>query len=180
MLEAATAARPATGRRSLRKSIDLSVVIPTRNEAESVPPLVAELVRALGNGVRAELIFVDDSDDETPTVVLTAARTAGSAMPIRICHRPVGSREGGLGGAVKRGFEEASGRFVAVMDADLQHPPDLLPALIAKAQSEQVDVVVATRFVDGGTTGKFGCHAASYPAVPPCSRSCCFLAGSRR
>jgi dolichol-phosphate mannosyltransferase len=57
---------------------------------------------------------------------------------------------------VKRGFERATGEFVAVMDADLQHPPALLPVLLETARRETADVVVASRFAAGGGTGEFG------------------------
>jgi len=132
---------------------ELSVVVPTRNEAESVGPFVAALEEVLSRA-DAEVLFVDDSSDETPRVVEALARQA--TIRVRLCHRPVAERRGGLGGAVAVGFAVAQGRFVAVMDADLQHPPSLLRSLLAAAVVEDADVVVASRFVGHGSVGEFG------------------------
>jgi dolichol-phosphate mannosyltransferase len=122
----------------------VSVVVPTRNEALNVAPLVARVAGALGpRHPRWELVFVDDSDDATPQAVLAAAR---DGYPVRLLHRAPEVRWGGLGGAVSDGFRVAQGEVIAVMDADLQHPPEVLPALFARAQSSQVDLVVGDRF----------------------------------
>jgi dolichol-phosphate mannosyltransferase len=125
----------------------LSVVVPTRNEAINVGPLAARLQAALsGTAGGWELIFVDDSDDNTPEVVGRLADAVGAGSPVRLVHRPRGMRSGGLGGAVSDGFAIARGRVVAVMDADLQHPPEVLPALIAPVLSGEADLVAGSRY----------------------------------
>jgi dolichol-phosphate mannosyltransferase len=128
-----------------------SIVVPTRNEAPNIPVLVGRLKRsldALSGGW--ELIFVDDSDDNTPEVVRDLAR---SDARVRLLHRARGARPGGLGGAVQEGFALARGHVIAVMDADLQHPPEVLPALLAPAVSGEAELVAASRYCEDGGTG---------------------------
>jgi dolichol-phosphate mannosyltransferase len=124
----------------------LSVIVPTRDEADNIRPLLARLEEAL-TGIDAEVLIVDDSDDATPEVAGQAARV--SALPIRVHARPPEQRLGGLGGAVLAGLSEALGPVCAVMDADLQHPPELLRTLW-RASHTGVDFVVASRYLDGG------------------------------
>jgi hypothetical protein len=137
----------------------LTVVVPTRNEAGNVGPLVERLTAALGE-VDAEVVFVDDSDDDTP---LEIAAIAGSASPGRITllHREPGQRTGGLGGAVVAGLRVARGRFVCVIDGDMQHPPETVPMLLERANAaDHPDLVVATRYAKGGESGLSPLRAA--------------------
>jgi dolichol-phosphate mannosyltransferase len=161
------AARPCT----------LSVVVPTRNEALNVGPLAARLQAALSQTAGGwELIFVDDSDDNTPEVVGRLADALGMGSPVRLVHRPRGMRSGGLGGAVSDGFAIARGRVVAVMDADLQHPPEVLPALIAPVLSGEADLVAGSRYgwagADAGLSSPWrhlvsgGCRWLVHLSVP--------------
>ncbi len=124
----------------------LSVIAPTRNEADNIAPLVARLEHVLPDG--SEIIFVDDSDDETPAMVESVALR--SRYPIRLIHRPPGQRAGGLGGAVVAGLRAARSAWACVMDADLQHPPELIPRLLAQARLTQADLVIASRYCDEG------------------------------
>lgn len=127
--------------------MELSVVIPTYNEAPNVSELVTRIEKALA-GTTAEILFVDDSTDETPDVVLRVA--SEHTIPVRLLHRdePVG----GLSGAVIAGLREAQGEWAVVMDGDLQHRPETLPSVLAKGKSTGADVVVASRHVDGGSS----------------------------
>ncbi len=124
----------------------MSVVTPTRNEADSVPELLRRLHRSCD--VPIEVLFVDDSDDETPRIVEEIS-TSGQFDPlvIRLVHRPPGERAGGLGGAVCEGLRRAGGTWVCVMDADLQHPPETTRDLLAKGIESDADLVVASRFL---------------------------------
>lgn len=133
--------------RSQRRSpIELSLIVPTYNEA----PNVAELVRricAAADGIDAEIVFVDDSTDATPDVV---REVAGSApLPVRLIHRD--RRVGGLGGAVLEGFAEAAADACLVIDGDLQHPPEKIPEMWRRFSRGDVDVVIASRYAGGGT-----------------------------
>ncbi|MBN9182636.1 MAG: glycosyltransferase, partial [Microbacterium sp.] len=126
--------------------MQLSIVVPTYNES----PNVAELVRRVGlavQGIDAEMIFVDDSTDDTPDEVRRAAVTA--TLPVRVIHRedPVG----GLGGAVIEGFAAAESDVCVVMDGDLQHPPADIPELYRRYRAGDVDLVVASRYTDDGS-----------------------------
>jgi dolichol-phosphate mannosyltransferase len=129
------------------RACTLSVVVPTRNEALNVGPLAVRLQSALSHTAGGwELIFVDDSDDTTPEVLARLADEVGVGSAVRLLHRPRGMRSGGLGGAVRDGFAIARGRVVAVMDADLQHPPEVLPALIVPVLSGEADLVAGSRY----------------------------------
>jgi dolichol-phosphate mannosyltransferase len=125
----------------------VSIIVPTRDEAECVEPLVERLVESL-EGIPAEIIFADDSSDHTPSIVEKVADT--SSVPILCLHRAAGERVGGLGGAVVAGLRLASGEVAVVMDGDLQHPPEYIPQMVAALQSQAVDLVVGSRYSDGG------------------------------
>ncbi|MGO8686651.1 MAG: glycosyltransferase [Candidatus Dormibacteria bacterium] len=126
----------------------LSVVIPTRNEAESLDALWARLHAAL-DGIDAEVCFVDDSDDSTPARLTEL----GAGHPeVRSLLRQGAERSGGLSTAVVAGLHMARGDLVCVMDADLQHPPELIPEMLA-AVERGADLVVASRYVSGGSAG---------------------------
>ncbi|HEU5324018.1 MAG TPA: glycosyltransferase family 2 protein, partial [Methylomirabilota bacterium] len=124
----------------------ISVVIPTYNERHNVAPLVARLERSLA-GIAAEVIFVDDSDDGTEGEILRQH----TSLPLRVIHRTPRERQGGLSTAVLRGVEVATGRYVCVMDGDLQHPPETIPQLYARAEAARADIVIASRNVAGGS-----------------------------
>jgi dolichol-phosphate mannosyltransferase len=127
--------------------MDLTIVVPTRNEKDSVGELINRTQRALDpTGMTFEILFVDDSDDATPEAVRD---TRDAGRPVRLLHRAAGEREGGLAGAVRMGLDDADeSQLLAVMDGDLQHPPEVLPELVDAARN--ADVVVASRFVAGG------------------------------
>lgn len=125
----------------------VTVVIPTRNEAPNVRPLLERLAPALPAG-DAEILFVDDSDDDTPEVIAGLGDHAG--VPVRLIHREPGKRAAGLSGAVLAGLRRARGRWVVVMDGDLQHPPELAPKLAEVGAAREVDLVIASRYVGSG------------------------------
>lgn len=121
---------------------DISVVLPAHDEAGNIAPIAAALERVLKAFGRYEIIFVDDgSSDGT----LTAIRTAAAGNPsIRYLSftRNFGHQE-----ALRAGLRHARGHAVIVMDADFEHPPELIPQLVA-AWREGAKVV-ATRRDDG-------------------------------
>ncbi|GIE31784.1 dolichol monophosphate mannose synthase [Actinoplanes italicus] len=134
--------RPAPG--TLRQSL----IVPTYNERDNVPALLARLAAALPHD-DTEIVFVDDSTDGTPEVI--EALAADYPIAITVHHRENGA--GGLGGAVVEGMRIARGEWIVVMDADLQHPPEIVPDLIAAGLRDGADLVVGSRYAHGGNTG---------------------------
>ncbi|MEO0977134.1 MAG: glycosyltransferase family 2 protein [Pseudomonadota bacterium] len=127
---------------------ELSVVLPSFNEAENIPPLIDLLNKAL-SGVAWEAIVVDDNSPDGTTEV---ARALAAADPrVRVIRR-IGRR--GLSGACIEGILSSSAPFVAVMDADLQHDETLLPKMLEAIKTDGTDLVVASRKVEGGTVGE--------------------------
>lgn len=126
----------------------LSIIVPTRNEQGNIAALARRVSLALAT-VSYEIIFVDDSDDATPDAI----RQARANDPrVRLLHRVPGeARVGGLATAVVAGLQAAQGALLAVIDADLQHPPETLASLVAAAQD--ADIVVASRYIPGGSPG---------------------------
>jgi dolichol-phosphate mannosyltransferase len=132
-------------------TIPITVIVPTRNESLNIKALVDRLEAVLCD-LDARVLFVDDSTDNTPAVIRDTARE--SSLPIELVHRS--GRQGGLGGAVVAGFGDAATDWCLVMDGDLQHPPELIPVMLAAAAvdvDDDVDVVVASRYVRGGSSG---------------------------
>jgi dolichol-phosphate mannosyltransferase len=125
----------------------ISLVIPTFNEAANIAELLNRLASAIPEHLSSEVIFVDDSVDDTPEVIIEAARSC--RLGVSVLHRDI--PQGGLGGAVAMGLREASAPWIVVMDADLQHPPALVPALVTAGQRAGADLVVATRYAGGGS-----------------------------
>ena len=124
---------------------DLSIVVPTFNEKVNVAKLVERVAAAL-EGVAWEMIFVDDdSPDGTARVVKEIARDDQRVRCIRRVNRR------GLSGACVEGILSSSAPVVAVMDADLQHDETILPRMYDRMRSGEVDLVVGSRYVDGGS-----------------------------
>ncbi len=124
--------------------VELTVIVPTRNESANVAPLLDRLGRALAGRTFA-VLFVDDSSDDTAAVI---EREAGiRPFGVSVIARPE-ERRNGLSGAVAEGMEAAGGRWLCVIDADLQHPPEIIPHLLDQANRTGADVVVASRLAD--------------------------------
>ena len=121
----------------------LSVVVPMFNEADNAVPLVDELLRVLGNVhsefTKFEIVLVDDgSDDATWLQISALVDRHIEVKGIRL------ARNFGHQHALLAGLEAANGDAVVTMDADLQHPPELIPEMIAK-WSEGIDIVHTER-----------------------------------
>lgn len=127
-----------------------SIVVPVMNEAANILPLIERIKRALVP-YPVEVIFVDDSRDTLSVEIVEEARAIynDAAFDVRIFHRTGDDRWGGLSGAVADGMDLARASHVLVMDGDLQHPPETIPAMLAKAQ--EYDMVVASRYRKGGS-----------------------------
>lgn len=128
----------------------LSVIVPTYNERENANELIHRTLAAFDKMTEpAELLIMDDdSPDGTSAAMAQAAASEPSGERVRVITRRT---DKGLAKAVTDGFESASGDVLAVMDADLSHPPELLPAMLA-AIRDGADVALASRYVPGGGT----------------------------
>jgi dolichol-phosphate mannosyltransferase len=126
----------------------LTLVIPTRNEADNVPRLVRDLKESL-LGVDYRVVFVDDSTDHTPEVIRSLREEDDRIVLI---HREGSERDGGLSTAVTTGMDAAASEseYICVMDADLQHPPEKVREMLELARRSGADVVVASRYARGG------------------------------
>ncbi|HYE17477.1 MAG TPA: polyprenol monophosphomannose synthase [Tepidisphaeraceae bacterium] len=123
----------------------LSIIVPTLNEAANLPELVRRIAAAVGS-TRHEILIVDDqSTDDTAAVCATLART----HPVTLISR---QPKDGLSGAVLEGLARARGEYLLVMDADLQHPPEKIPDLLAPLEQDRADFVIGSRYVPGATT----------------------------
>jgi dolichol-phosphate mannosyltransferase len=128
---------------------ELTIVVPTFNERDNIRPLLELIARAL-DGDNYEVVFVDDdSRDGTLPELQAVARTDPK---VRYIHR-IGRR--GLSSAVVEGMLSSSAPYLAVIDADLQHDETLLPDMLAVLRGGEADVVVGSRYVEGGGMGEW-------------------------
>jgi len=126
---------------------EITVVVPAFRERENIPRLLQALDKALAGLDWETIVVVDDAEDGSEDVV----RERAQRDPRVRCIQRIGRR--GLASACIEGMLASSAPYLAVMDADLQHDETLLPQLLAKAQREQADVAVASRYMAGGSTG---------------------------
>ncbi len=128
-------------------AIELTVVVPTFNEAGNVALLI-ERVAAVLAGVAWEVVFVDDdSPDGTADIAREIARRD---RRVRVIRR-LGRR--GLSTACVEGVMSSAAPYFAVMDGDLQHDDSMLAAMLATLKAERLDIVVGSRYVSGGDSG---------------------------
>jgi dolichol-phosphate mannosyltransferase len=125
----------------------ISLVVPTYNERERL----GELVRAIFDvyahaSIDGELVIVDDNSPDGTGAV---ADELASSHDIRVLHRP---GKLGLGTAVIDGFNAAAAPVLGVIDADLSHPPALVPEMLRLVLDTGADLVIGSRYVPGGGT----------------------------
>ena len=120
----------------------ISVIVPTYNEADSLPVLVERMGAAM-SGHTWELVVVDDG---SPDGTAEVANRLSAQHPVWVVRR---AGKAGLASAVIAGFKESRGDVLVVMDADLSHPPEAVPALV-KAIDDGADLAVGSRYVSGG------------------------------
>ncbi|MEM2025655.1 MAG: polyprenol monophosphomannose synthase [Desulfurococcaceae archaeon] len=121
--------------------IEVSIILPTYNERENIARLVESINRHM-NSSKFEIIVVDDnSPDGTADIAMELSRL----YPVKVIKR---SGKLGLTSAIHEGISTARGKIVVVMDADLQHPPHLIPKLTSRVG--ECDIVIASRYISGG------------------------------
>ena len=137
----------------------LSVVVPTFNERDNVTVLYRRLEATL-KGIPWEVVFVDDnSPDGTWEVVRGLAQQDSRVR----CIRRIGRR--GLSGACIEGILASSAPYAVVIDADLQHDETQLPKMVALLQSGAAELVVGSRYIEGGSADSFNKQRAGASAL---------------
>jgi len=135
--------------RAANSGVELSVIVPTFNEASNVAEMVRRLETCLA-GIAWEVIFVDDnSPDSTAEVV----RGIAAQHPQVRCLQRLGRR--GLSSACIEGFLSSSAAYVAVIDGDGQHDETILPDMLRALRGGALDIVVGSRYVSGGGIGNW-------------------------
>jgi dolichol-phosphate mannosyltransferase len=133
-------------------SKSLSVIVPTYNESKNIIGILDSLRKhLLPIGIDTEIIVVDDnSPDGTGNIVEEYAKNSKeeNAQSVQIIHRKT---ERGLSSAILAGIKYAKGDSVVVMDSDFSHPPQTIPKMIEELQKSECDIVVASRYVNGGS-----------------------------
>jgi dolichol-phosphate mannosyltransferase len=138
-----------TDKESVGSSLELTVVVPTLNEAGNIEPLLAKLSVALAE-IQWEAIFVDDgSTDGTPELL---TKIAQADRRVRLIRR-IGRR--GLASAVTEGALASTTPVVAVIDADLQHDEKILPELYRAIAEGDHELAIGTRYAGNGSTGEW-------------------------
>jgi dolichol-phosphate mannosyltransferase len=140
--------------------LTLSIVIPTYNEAENILNLIYEITQTFPRTLAGEIIVVDDdSADNTGEIVekyITSNQLSNKAfetsprdnVSVKVIHQ---ENKKGLIPAIIRGVESSVGDMILVMDADFSHPPEAIPRIIDELTEEPNCIVVASRYVDGGS-----------------------------
>ena len=164
VLHAGRVQEPAIARRGVHRGVvELSIIVPTFNEAGNIVELLRRIDTCLAEASWEVLVVDDDSPDGTADIVSDLGRRDGRIR----CLRRVGRR--GLSGACLEGMALAHGKYLAIMDADLQHDERLLPAMLQSLATGGVDLVVGSRYVDGG------CMEAWNPVRRAMSRAATFV-----
>ncbi len=132
----------------------LTIIIPTLNEVDNVGPLITKLEQVLRSVSWSVLFVDDDSTDGTYDLLRTLAYDRPHIQAIR----RIGRR--GLSSACIEGMGTANSAYIAVMDADLQHDEHLLQPMLALMEGGGLDLVAASRFLRGGSTGPLSARRA--------------------
>lgn len=126
-----------------------SIIVPTYMEQPNIRPLVERVFSSMSAaGIGAELIIVDDDSKDGTEETVTQLQ---SHHPVRIIAR---REERGLSRAVLAGFAVARHDRFVVLDGDLQHPPEMIPALLAHLEEDDCDFVIGTRYGAGGSVAE--------------------------
>ena len=125
---------------------EVSIVVPTYREADNLPELVSRIASTTNaHRIDYEIIIVDDDSNDGTVAVCDALRDSANVRLV------VRKQDRGLSSAVLHGINLATGEVVVVMDADLSHPPEVLPQLIDSIQ-QGAEMVIGSRYVHGGET----------------------------
>jgi len=131
----------------------LTIILPTFNESSNIMPILEAIEVSLINFSHDyEIIFVDDSSDDTTEVIKDSMKIY---TRVRLLHREKKDRTG-LATAFVSAFKKAKGEYILCMDSDLQHPPEEIKNMFQKAIDDASDIVVASRYIKGGSAEGLG------------------------
>ena len=128
----------------------ISIIIPTYNESQNIVKILKSIKENLPTNIISQTIVVDDnSPDGTGKIVEEYLKDFKKIADhtIEIIHRKA---KDGLGSAILKGIQQASGDTIVVMDCDFSHPPQIIPKLIESIKKYQYDIAVASRYIKGG------------------------------
>jgi dolichol-phosphate mannosyltransferase len=131
--------------------VNLSIILPTFNEADNIVNVIGSLRKNLPEGLTTEILVVDDnSPDNTGRIAEEYGKhlCKDLTFSVKVIHRKTKT---GLSSAIVRGMHSAKGETIVVMDSDFSHPPEAIRKMIEKLQSAECDIVVASRYVRGGS-----------------------------
>jgi dolichol-phosphate mannosyltransferase len=149
-----------------RSEVQLTVVLPTLNEAGNIGPLLDRLAGEL-RGLGIQIVVVDDGSTDG-----TVQEIHDADSEVDLIRR---DGDAGLATAVLAGMEAAEGRYVVVMDSDGQHPAETIPRLFERAEQTDADLVLGSRYVERGSDGGLnslrkvvssGAQGIAYAALP--------------
>jgi dolichol-phosphate mannosyltransferase len=130
------------------KNKTITIVVPTYNERDNIRQLVERIHQVL-SGYDYDILFIDDSSNDGTAEL---ASSLSPRYPITVIVR---KNKKGLASAVVDGLEYARSQIIGVMDADLQHPPEILDNLLKQIQSGS-NIAIASRYVEGGSCQGWG------------------------
>src|SRR5438270_10289709 len=125
--------------------MSIAIIVPTLQEVDNVVPLVEQIEQT--KVPFGEIIFVDDGSTDGTREKIRALTTAHR---VRLIERDGAER--GLAGAIIAGANASSADVLVVMDADLSHPPEKIPALLHPILTNEADLVIGSRYIPGGAT----------------------------
>jgi len=133
------------------RNTEVSIVIPTYNESENIQGILHMIKEHLPKNTTVEAIVVDDnSPDGTGKIAEDYFKSLKEKTRYTISVINRKTKEG-LSSAILKGVEQAKGKIVIVMDSDFSHPPQLIPKLVDVLKQSKTDIVVASRYLNGGT-----------------------------
>ena len=133
------------------RTAEISIILPTYNESKNIRGILDHIQKSIPLGLKVETIVVDDnSPDNTAKIAedYFSSIREKTTHTINVIKRKA---KDGLSSAILNGIQNASGQTIIVMDSDFSHPPQIIPKLIETLKQTRCDIVVASRYVHGGS-----------------------------
>ena len=130
---------------------DMSIIVPTYNEARNIIKLIDAIRTSVPSNISAEIIVVDDNSPDGTGGIIDQYRctdTNTNRCPLKVLHRHTRS---GLISAILAGIRFSTGNIILIMDADFSHPPEVIPTILKELKQDPSCVVVASRYMRGGS-----------------------------